>query len=443
MTHPRSSFSSCLLRASVFGLLAFSQSTTGLLMDLPMAQAAELREALSSKIAGISFDDKPLSLPIQRNFQMAILAACGELGRTCASIEAYGWRMKADEQTRVNAIFNEVVDHLRGQGFVVQSQKTNVVADDVTLFTADRADKHLVFMWSAGDIGLVLVLAETSAPLTQRLVATGKDTPPSVSAPSSAGAAQPTPPVHTLPNRPSQATGAPVGLSSSSSLATASLAETGARIASIQPKTAALPSPTLFTRSGMKAYPNFSPVGEWVGTYSCMQGATGVTLSITSLRNDRFEGTFRFYPTPRSPDVAAGAYKVSGDYDPASRRILINPGAWITHPSHYYNTVMMGSFDPVAMTFRGYFQGISGCTSIEARYEPSASMQGVPTAEKLKKEKAAKKAGHKAVKKKAKKQAIKAVPLVQEKAAPVTASPVTSNEPAPETPSSIKLDMKP
>ncbi len=286
------------------------------------AQAGDLLQANNSRLAGITFDDAPLSLPTSRNFQMAMITASSELGRSCGSMEAFGWRMSPQEQQRVNQIFNSTVDRMRGQGFVVESKSPTSVSRDVTVFTADRSDKHLVFMWSAGEIGLVLVLCETSAPL-----------PPTGYA-SSTVASQPT--GYNFP-------------------------ETGQ---ALRNKT----EPLRLTRAGKMVDQTFSPVGEWVGTYTCAQGTTGGTLRIDVVRGDQFQGTFRFYPTPKNPYIPAGRYTVFGEYDRDSQRILINPGKWIERPKNYFNTIMIGSFDPSAKTFSGFFQGINGCTSFEARY---------------------------------------------------------------------------
>jgi hypothetical protein len=111
----------------------------------------------------------------------------------------------------------------------------------------------------------------------------------------------------------------------------------------------------------------FSPVGHWVGTYTCGQGFTGGTLEITSLKGKNFEGTFKFYPTKKNPHVASGSYQVYGQYDKTSHRILINPGKWIKRPHGYYDTIIVGVFDPAQHRFSGIFQGINGCTSFEAK----------------------------------------------------------------------------
>ena len=104
--------------------------------------ASDLQLATASPLVGFTFDDKPLTLPVQRNFQMAMLTASSELGRSCGKMEAYGWRMNQSEQARVNQIFNSTVDRLRGLGYEVQAQAPSSVSRDITMFTADRSDGH-------------------------------------------------------------------------------------------------------------------------------------------------------------------------------------------------------------------------------------------------------------------------------------------------------------
>lgn len=304
------------------------------------ARAADMPTAAGSPIAGINFDDRPLLLPVQRNFQMAMLTTSTELGRTCGKMEAYGWRLGNDEQARVNQIFNNTVDRLRAQGYTVETQTSRSISSDVTLFTADRDDKRLMFLWSAGEIGLVMVLCQTSAPLA------------------------PTP--RNILAAPDTATTMPLREPAPQPVRTAA---------------ADLRKPIPLTRTGKPAHESFSPLGSWVGSYTCVQGSTGATLQIDSLKGDQFKGTFRFYPTTKNPEVPAGKYEVFGEYDRDSQRILINPGKWINRPHDYYNTIMIGSFDPVNRTFSAYFQGITGCTSFEAHQGGTAVSEGPTTTE--------------------------------------------------------------
>lgn len=332
------------------------------------AKAADMPTAAGSPIAGITFDDRPLMLPIQRNFQMAMLTASSEMGRSCGRMEAYGWRMQNDEQQRVNQLFNNTVDRMRAQGYVVETKTSNAVSRDVTLFAADRPDRHLIFLWSAGEIGLVMVLCETSPPLS------------AISEPrlKNAEAVQPaTMPSHLPLSQSIQAAAQPAGRAGSLTSSTKAAAAPKASSHGVQ-----------YTRTGKVVTEGFSPIGQWVGTYTCSQGTTGAALNITSLKGDQFEGTFRFYPTTKNPYVPSGKYAVFGEYDRDSMRILVNPGKWIQRPKDYYNTIMIGSFDPVGGTFSAYFQGITGCTSFEATMEgPSheASDEAMPN---LAKEKA-------------------------------------------------------
>jgi len=332
----------------------------------PRVLAADLPLATSSPLVGINFDDRPLALPSQRNFQMAMLTVSSELGRSCGKMESYGWRMNQSEQRRVEQIFNTTVDHLREAGYGVETKTPTSVSSDITVFTADRMDKHFIFMWSAGEIGLAMVVCETSAPMDAR-------------------AALHKPSVQVFPQ-------------SSDVLESVMTAP-------------------VYDKGQQAAATKFSPVGDWVGGYVCAQGYTGATLQITHLQGENFDGYFRFYPTPKNPYVPSGRYTVYGQYDRDSHRILINPGKWLTRPKDYYNTIMVGSFDPLSRTFSAYFQGITGCTSFEAKHAvEDYEGYGKPS--------------HK-VKKKPKKKKVVKKPVVEQKPVDQTATAPTASASAP------------
>ncbi|MDE2030076.1 MAG: hypothetical protein KGI97_05870, partial [Alphaproteobacteria bacterium] len=283
------------------------------------ARADDLPLAAASPLSGVAFDDKPLILPVQRNFQMAMLTASSELGRSCGKMEAYGWRMGQTEQARVNQVFNNTVDRLRLLGYDITPETLSSVSSDITVFTADRKDRHFIFLWSAGQLGLVMTLCETSPPLMP------------------AGQVSTlVPSVQVFPF-PSDIISQP-------------LAILGERESTPKP-----------------AADGFTPVGKWEGRYTCLQGYTGGTLTIDRLHGENFDGTFSFYPTSRNRSVPPGSYHVSGQYDPVSKRILINPGKWIKRPPNFYNTVMVGSFYPSTDSLSAVFEGVTGCTSFEAR----------------------------------------------------------------------------
>jgi len=347
--------------SKLYPLLALAFLLVGLAQP---AAAVDLPLASGSNLAGISFDDQPLSLPVQRNFQMAMLTAGSELGRSCGKMEAYGWRMNQSEQGRVDQIFNNAVEQLHSLGYDVETQTPNSISHDITMFTADRPTRHLLAMWSAGEIGLVMVLCETSAPP----VAHAKRAPVAA-----------WPSVQTFPQDVVQ-----------------SKLDTAVHPASRKASAA-----------------QFSPLGTWVGSYVCTQGYTGATLTITRLTGENFSGEFHFYPTAKNPSVPEGRYAVYGQYDRESQRILINPGRWIQRPRDYYDTVIVGSFDPLEQNLSAYFQGINGCTSFEARLDKNAPVVATKAPRKPKKHK----------KKVAKKTAV-VTPVTTEAIAPVAVAPV-------------------
>ncbi len=284
----------------------------------PQARADDLPLAQKSPLTGVAFEDLPFQLPVERNFQMALLGVSSGIGRSCGKMEAYGWRMDQSEQERVNRIFKSTVERLSAAGYTVTPESVKGQTKDITLFTADSNNKHFMYLWSAADRGLVLNVCETNQPIsaTHRHPAT-----PSVE-------------VFPLPTDP--------------------------------------PPPTTLTlikssKPGKFVGEKFSPTGKWIGGYKCDQGYTGGTLTITSMSGENFKGKFEFYPTERNRAVPGGSYEVYGQYDKGSRRILINPGRWIKRPKGFFNTVIVGSFDAAQNSFSGLFQGIKGCTSFEAR----------------------------------------------------------------------------
>lgn len=359
---------------------------------LPLTtKAMDMPTAAGSPIAGIAFDDRPLMLPDHRNFQMAMITASSEMGRSCGTMESYGWRLAPEEQNRVNLLFNNTVDRLRAQGYTVQARASKAVASDVTLFTADRADKNLLILWSAGEIGLVMVLCETSAPVSS----------------------------------------SPMNFMNKSQQSTYTAKDPVAMAKTI--RDGVMDTPVQLTRTGKIVHKDFTPKGKWVGKYTCIQGTTGAELNITSLKGDQFKGTFSFFPTDKNPFVAKGKYKVFGEYDRDGQRVLVNPGNWIERPDGYYNTIMIGSFDPVNMTFSAYFQGITGCTSFEATYAASTKPVAKPVKKKAKK-KTKKRKKKKAVKKAAKKVVKKVVKKTVKKPTPKETTSkleVKADKPAP------------
>jgi hypothetical protein len=93
-------------------------------------------------------------------------------------------------------------------------------------------------------------------------------------------------------------------------------------------------------------------IGAWVGTYTCPQGLTGLTLSINVQAGDTFSGYFHFYPPVSNARAREGCYGVAGRID-AERRITIVAGRWITQPDGYVTVDLDGRMDQVAQAIVG------------------------------------------------------------------------------------------
>ncbi|NDG05379.1 MAG: hypothetical protein EB121_08570, partial [Alphaproteobacteria bacterium] len=133
---------------------------TLLLLLAAPAWSADLPFAAESPIGGFAFDDRPVAVPVSHNFQVALNAASADMNRRCGNVEAYGWRLQANEQDRVNKIFNATADRMKNLGYQLKPQSPKNVARDVTVFSATKAERDLLLMWSAGDLGLVLLMCE-------------------------------------------------------------------------------------------------------------------------------------------------------------------------------------------------------------------------------------------------------------------------------------------
>ncbi len=136
------------------------------LLALTPAAWAQSAEGSRSSLAGISFTDPPIQLPVTESFEDAMLNVAADLQRRCRTIEAYGWRLRQAEQKRVNDIFDATALQLGANKFKLVPRTPRSASPEVTVFTADKSEQSLLFLWSAGELGLVLLICdtETAAP---------------------------------------------------------------------------------------------------------------------------------------------------------------------------------------------------------------------------------------------------------------------------------------
>ncbi|MER7177089.1 serine/threonine-protein kinase [Streptomyces mesophilus] len=75
-----------------------------------------------------------------------------------------------------------------------------------------------------------------------------------------------------------------------------------------------------------------SVTGEWRGTYTCYQGKTGLTLTMSE-DSGAVTATFDFYAVDTNPDVPSGTFAMKGTY--SGGRLKLLGDHWIQQPEGY------------------------------------------------------------------------------------------------------------
>lgn len=77
----------------------------------------------------------------------------------------------------------------------------------------------------------------------------------------------------------------------------------------------------------------FDAAGTWNGTYTCNQGLTGLTLTVSG-RGSSLTAEFAFYATTGgSPSVPSGSFHMTGTTQP--RGVQLVKGSWVSRPGNY------------------------------------------------------------------------------------------------------------
>lgn len=111
-------------------------------------------------------------------------------------------------------------------------------------------------------------------------------------------------------------------------------------------------------------------LGEWVGTYICAQGLTGLTLTIAEATPTSAKAMFHFYADPRNPRVPTGCFTMDGSYDPGSGRVLLRGRDWLMRPGGYRVVSFDGLVDAEGRQFEGKVT-LAGCKTFELSRQPS------------------------------------------------------------------------
>jgi hypothetical protein len=102
--------------------------------------------------------------------------------------------------------------------------------------------------------------------------------------------------------------------------------------------------------------------GEWIGTYTCSQGLTGLTLTLTGHASGAVDAIFSFYAVPENPGVPSGSSHKRGVYQ-IGGGLNLAPFEWIDQPPGYVMTELDGHVSPDLTTYSGTFVDRPTCTT--------------------------------------------------------------------------------
>ena len=110
--------------------------------------------------------------------------------------------------------------------------------------------------------------------------------------------------------------------------------------------------------------------GTWSGEYTCNQGLTGVTLTITRGEPDDVQALFHFYEAPSNRGVPDGCFEMAGRFDPASGELRLEGGRWLLRPRGYIVVDFIGRLEAASGRFDGRVEGYN-CTTFRLTRRPS------------------------------------------------------------------------
>jgi hypothetical protein len=124
----------------------------------------------------------------------------------------------------------------------------------------------------------------------------------------------------------------------------------------------ALLAASLIAAPASAAGPASALIGEWKGSYACLQGHTGLILTIAESADTAFKGEFAFFPLPDNPRVPKGRFAIEGTFNPKTSRVDIKGVKWMEQPTNYRMVDLHGvvSDDGSAIDGKVEFTGCSG-----------------------------------------------------------------------------------
>jgi len=112
-------------------------------------------------------------------------------------------------------------------------------------------------------------------------------------------------------------------------------------------------------------------LGKWRGSYTCLQGRTGLLLTIEEAVGAVFTGEFAFFPLPENPKVPKGRFAIAGTFNATSGRVAAKGVRWIEQPSNYLMVDLSGTLSDDGRSIDGKLE-FTGCTSFHVTLEGEA-----------------------------------------------------------------------
>ena len=94
-------------------------------------------------------------------------------------------------------------------------------------------------------------------------------------------------------------------------------------------------------------------VGNWVGSYVCLQGLQGLTVSIISNNAGAVTAQFTFYPLPANPSVPSGSFLMRGTLAGNTLNLDADESDWIVQPSGWGTVDLHGTISQGGNTWSG------------------------------------------------------------------------------------------
>jgi hypothetical protein len=108
--------------------------------------------------------------------------------------------------------------------------------------------------------------------------------------------------------------------------------------------------------------------GKWRGSYSCLQGHTGLLLTIEDSVGGVFSGEFAFFPLDDNPKVPKGRFAIAGIFNSQSGAVAMKGVHWIEQPPNYLMVDLSGTLSDDGRSIDGKIE-FSGCTSFHVTIE--------------------------------------------------------------------------